>query len=432
MPWMKNTPISASGTGFFIEKDRILTNAHVVADATYIQFQFPDIDEKYEAELLAVNHETDLALIVPADAEKLNAKPVRFGGLPKVRDRVVSVGFPMGGDQMNFNEGVVSRIDSRPYVHSGITSMIVQTDAAINPGNSGGPVFSAETGKCLGVAAQKLASQDRIGYFIPVPVVRQFLDDLAADGKIDGLPTLGIIFQPMENASLRRYYKMNGRSGALVVDAACDTGAAALLKRGDVLLSVDGRSVSSELNVELDDGEKIGLMGFINVNQIGRKVRLEYIRDGAAATVETYFRQYRSLFIIPGCPEYDAQVPYHIVGGLVFSPLTKLYTQASGVPFEINGYTNKFKGYDGIDGFVVIVNVLSDAINRGYGVNKNDVVERVNGKRIVSFEDFKKTIDSVTDEFIVINLYGGRIIVLDRKACAERENVIFKRYNVKK
>lgn len=430
-PWTKGGLVSTSGTGFFIEKNRILTNAHVVDDATFIQFQFSDIDEKYEAELVAVNHETDLALLKPGVQDGLKVRPVVFGKLPRARDKVVSVGFPLGGEQMNYNEGVVSRIVTRPYAHSGITNMIVQTDAAINSGNSGGPVFSAGSGLCLGVAAQKMSSQDRIGYFIPIPVVKQFLDDLTVDGKIDGIPTLGIIFQQMENASLRKYYKMGERTGALIVDASCETGSTALLKKGDVLLSVDGRVITNELNVELEDDIKINLSGYININQIGKKVLLRFLRDGIPGSVEVSLKRYRSLFIIPVCPEYDFQIPYHITGGLVFSPLTKLYVQTVGLPFEINGFLNRFKGYNGITEFVVVVNVLSDAINRGYGGYKNDVVESVNGKKILSFNDFKATIAAAEGEFIVINLYGGKVVVLNRKACVEREKVIFQRYNVK-
>ena len=98
--------------------------------------------------------------------------------------------------------GIVSRIESRSYVHSGVDShLVVQTDAAINPGNSGGPVV--QDGRVVGVAFQGYPGAENMGFFIPIPIVRHFLDDLK-DGRYDGFPDSGLDTMPLLSPALRR------------------------------------------------------------------------------------------------------------------------------------------------------------------------------------------------------------------------------------
>src|SRR5512140_2081934 len=102
--------------------------------------------------------------------------------------------------------GIVSRIESRGYVHSGTDShLLVQTDAAINPGNSGGPVI--QDGKVVGVAFQGLQSADNIGFMIPTTVIDHFLKDIA-DGTYNGFPSSGlVVFEGLHNPAYRAYCK---------------------------------------------------------------------------------------------------------------------------------------------------------------------------------------------------------------------------------
>ena len=84
--------------------------------------------------------------------------------------------------------------------------MAIQIDAAINPGNSGGPALL--DGSVVGVAFQNLSGADSIGYIIPVPIIEHFLADIKRTGGFVGFCSLGIVCQPLENPSLRRYLSM--------------------------------------------------------------------------------------------------------------------------------------------------------------------------------------------------------------------------------
>ena len=154
-----------------------MTNAHVVADHTFIQVRKESSPEKYVARVESIGHDCDLAVLAVDDPNFFkDITPLEFGDLPQLQDSVVVIGFPLGGDKISITEGVVSRVEIVPYVRSAKKLLAVQIDAAINPGNSGGPVI--RQGKIVGIAMQAITSSQNIGYMIPMPVITHFLDDL--------------------------------------------------------------------------------------------------------------------------------------------------------------------------------------------------------------------------------------------------------------
>jgi len=184
-PWQKRGQVSRNGSGCIISGKRILTNAHVVANQTFIQVRRAGEARKYTAEVKVVAHECDLAiLIVNEDSFFSGVKPIDIGSLAEIRDKVAVYGFPEGGDKLSITEGVVSRVENRKYTHSMAELLACQIDAAINSGNSGGPVIRGD--KLVGVAFQSRSGNDaeNIGYMVPTPVVDHFLTDIR-DGSYD-------------------------------------------------------------------------------------------------------------------------------------------------------------------------------------------------------------------------------------------------------
>jgi len=202
-PWKKGQMGRGTGSGFIIDGNRILTNAHNVANYRYLEVKKQNLAKRYPAQVQFVGHDCDLALITVADPEFFSGTvPLAFGALPEMNSTVQTCGFPMGGRQVSMTEGVVSRLETSAYSHSEASQhLVVQTDAAINPGNSGGPVL--QDGKVVGVAFQGLSSAENIGYMIPTTVISHFLKDVE-DGTYDGFGRLGIsLFPGLHNP----YYK---------------------------------------------------------------------------------------------------------------------------------------------------------------------------------------------------------------------------------
>jgi len=153
-PWRLLTPRQSSGSGSVIAGNRILTNAHVVANASYIQAQKHNDPKRYLARVVFVSHDADLALIT-VDEEGFfdDLEPLVLGELPEPQREVSVFGYPMGGKSLSITKGILSRVEQQIYAHAGSYLLAGQIDAAINPGNSGGPVMSTE--KLLGSSCKR-------------------------------------------------------------------------------------------------------------------------------------------------------------------------------------------------------------------------------------------------------------------------------------
>ncbi|MHC5086032.1 MAG: S1C family serine protease, partial [Planctomycetota bacterium] len=205
------------GSGFVIEGNRILTNAHNVANQRYIEVKKQNLAKRYPAQVQYVGHDCDLALITVLDPDFFtDTLPLAFGPLPQINTEVKTYGFPMGGRQISITKGIVSRLETTVYTHSQSSQhLVVQTDAAINPGNSGGPVL--QHGKVVGVAFQGLTSADNIGYMIPTTVISHFLTDIK-DGSYDGFGKIGVsLFPGLHSPFYKEYLKIPTEEDGVVV-----------------------------------------------------------------------------------------------------------------------------------------------------------------------------------------------------------------------
>lgn len=433
-PWTKNQVVKSSCTGFFIPQG-ILTNAHCVSDATYIELEFPGVADKVEAEVKAVNHQVDLALI---DLKDQSLRPdvtvISFDALPELRDKVVTVGYPLGGRQVSYTEGVVSRIDIMVYAHSGIGSLMVQTDAAINSGNSGGPVFSDKTGASLGVATQRSSRGEALGYFIPAPVVNQFLQDIE-DDKVDGIPALGAFFQAAENPALRRSLKMSDdQSGVRVIAIVADSSADGVLQKDDVILSIEGHQIYNDGRVPFRDDGKIDMGYYVTTRQVGDKINMEVLRDGKQKKLSIKQKPY-DIYIIPKLPKYGTVPRFFEIGGLLFQPVEQryLHTLGKNIPGSLTEFFGGIKGeINGLEELVVITDVYDAQVNKGYsGMVENQRILSVNGITVNTLNDVINGFNKNTKgDYHVIELVSRGRIVLDKQLVKNEQHFIRQRYNI--
>ncbi|MBT8343852.1 MAG: trypsin-like peptidase domain-containing protein, partial [Sulfurovum sp.] len=283
-PW-NSSMRSSTGSGAIIEGGYILTNAHVVANQAFIEVQRYGQRKRYIAKVYAVSHQADLALLkVEEKAFFAGVKPLTFGALPSVEQKIVVYGYPMGGSTLSATIGVVSRLEHHAYAHSGESFLAVQVDAAVNPGNSGGPALS--DGKIVGVVMQMISKSQNIGYLVPVNMIKHFIEDMK-DGKYDGFADLGLGTQKLENPAMRRYYGLDDNvSGKLIVKVVHNSSLAKSLQEGDILTAVDGHNVENDGTVEFRKHEFTHYQHFVDAYQMGEKVKLDIIRDKKHMQVE--------------------------------------------------------------------------------------------------------------------------------------------------
>lgn len=435
-PWQNLGHRSVNGSGVIVAPGRVLTNAHVVANSVFIHVQKAGKTEKYPAEVEFFGHASDLALLrIDDPGFSQGVEPLRFGDLPKVRDKVAVYGFPDGGDKLSITEGVVSRIEHINYAYSGAYLLACQIDASINSGNSGGPVIFEN--QIAGIAFQGMNfNYENIGYMIPAPVIEQFLVD-SEDGEIRGVPDLAITMQKLESLSLRRYYQMlAGEEGALVNKILPGSPAEGLLESADVILAVDGETVAYDGTVVFSDNMRTYFGYLFQRKQLGDNILLSIKRKGAHREVRLPLSQpVGTARLVP--LEFGKKPRYYIVGGLVFQPLTMNYLHefgggnwAQGAPVELTNYAVNGEQESKESGVVVLSEVLADRANVGYHELGENVVRQVDGVAVKNFDHFIALIESGTSLYVEIIVNRGTRIIFDRKEFFASTEPIIKKFSI--
>jgi S1-C subfamily serine protease len=434
-PWNMKGPESTSGSGCIISGQRILTNAHVVSDQTYLQVRRHGQSRKYVARMLAVSHESDLALLTVDDAAFFDgATPIALGDLPEIQQTVTVLGFPKGGDTLSTTRGVISRIEHQRYAHSLISLLAVQIDAAINPGNSGGPVLL--NNHLAGVVMQLLSKSENIGYMVPTPVIKHFLKDLE-DGAYDGFPLLGLAQQSMENQGLRKKYRLApGDTGVLVTAVLPSSSARGVIQVGDVILALDGQEVADDGTVEFRPRERTAMSYIVQQKQIGERLDLEVLRDGQPRRLTIRLTHaWGSHRLVPFF-RYDRMPAYYIYGGLVFCPLTLNYLLTWGYDWEEDAPSNllNYLFYERPrqerEQVVLISKILPAEVNNGYEDVKDRRIISVNDQSFRNLEELIAIIESGQTPFVALIDQKGREIVIDRHEAKRSHQRILKAYQI--
>ena len=433
VPWNPGNVIGGVGAGFVIEGKRIMTNAHVVSNATFITVVKEGDPTPWEARVLHVAHDCDLAILVVYDERFFEGtKPLEFGGIPALESTVSAYGYPIGGDRLSVTTGVVSRIDFQPYSHSEVDShLAIQIDAAINPGNSGGPVM--QDGKVVGVAFQGFsgAVAQNVGYMIPTPVIRRFLKDVE-DGSYDRYMDLSATYFPLVNPALRTSLGVEEPDAGVLIGSVFDGGSSAgKLQPGDVILKVDGLKVYSDGKIDLD-GEKTEMAEVFERKFKGDEVKLEILRGGKKEEISLQLE--RPWPFEMQARAYDKRPRFVLVGGLLFQPLNRDFLDSQK---DVDTRLRYFFDYYVTDHLyrdhpevIVLSEILKDPVNTYVAPFKGGIVEKINGQEIRSLQDVAAAFEQ-PGEFHVIQLLGeGRPIVLERSALAEAGQRIRQRYGV--
>jgi serine protease Do len=237
-----NAPALAQGSGFVISDDGyVVTNNHVIENATKIQLSFDDASAKVDAELVGTDQRTDIALLKIKGANRKFAFVKLAPKDPRVGDWVVAVGNPFGFGG-TVTAGIVSAlardVGSGPYDY-------LQIDAAVNRGNSGGPTFNLD-GEVIGVnTAIYSPSGGSVGiaFAVPAKTVTEVVNQLKTSGSVSR-GWLGVKIQNVDEdtaASLG----LGETRGALINEVTPDGPAARSgLKNGDTILTVNGEKIA--------------------------------------------------------------------------------------------------------------------------------------------------------------------------------------------
>ena len=269
---------TAEGSGIIMTEDGyILTNNHIVSSSSSSSFYevskankvtvylYGD-DTGYEAEIVGMDDQTDLA-VIKIDKTGLTAAELGDSDSVLVGEYAMAIGNPLGL-QNSVSAGIISATNRDITTTDGKSYTLIQTDAAINAGNSGGALVNAD-GKVIGINTLKLTGDnvEGMGFAIPINSAKDIYEQLVEYKKVKR-PTIGITGIDLDEETAKANHLVVG----VYVRSVEDFSAAqkADLRPGDVIIEADGQKITTmdELN-EIKNSHKIGDTMTLKVNRNG-------------------------------------------------------------------------------------------------------------------------------------------------------------------
>lgn len=262
------------GTGFVVDETGIIvTNSHVVNDASGEYSIVTNDGETYEVTKVHLDEVTDLALL---EINARNLPTIELGDSDslKVGQRAIAIGNALGRFSNTVTVGVVSGISRQLTAYGRFGDFktyegAIQTDAALNPGNSGGPLLNS-SGQVIGINVALSAGADNIGFAIPVNTLKPILESFFIEGRIIR-PFLGVSYTIIteEIGRIREFPEGAFISSVLAGTPAEDAG----LERGDIITSIDDNPINSENSLStVLSNYKVGDFISVIVDRDGEKL----------------------------------------------------------------------------------------------------------------------------------------------------------------
>jgi serine protease Do len=367
----------ASGSGVIISEDGyIVTNNHVVDDASEILVVMND-NREYVGKVIGTDPSTDLALL-KIDEKGLPALPMANSDEIKIGEWVLAVGNPFNLES-TVTAGIVSAKGRSINIlrENGAIESFIQTDAAINPGNSGGALVNLN-GDLVGIntaIASPTGSYSGYGFAVPTNIMVKVVDDLMKYGKVQRA-FLGIMIRNV-NSTLADEKDLDVMSG-VYVDSLMEGGAAkaAGIREGDVIQSVDGRSVKTVPQLQETIGRK----------RPGDKVEVVIDRKGTEKTLTVDLKNMEGNTEIVKASE-SARV------------------NALGAEFsEIDA---KAKEELGVDGGVQVTRLYPGKLRGQTNMREGFIITRIGDRKIHTVADLEKALADADGGILIEGYYPG-------------------------
>jgi serine protease Do len=370
--------VKSLGSGVLISSDGyVLTNEHVIANATKIQLTMSS-GQQYDARIIASDRTIDLALL------KIDARDLPYAELGESDDLmigewVIALGNPFGfmleDTRPTVTVGVVSALGRsiKSTYEDRVYKNMIQTDAAINPGNSGGPLINI-VGRIVGINTFIFTSgggSEGIGFARPVGVVKKFIEEAKKYGMVR-IPWIGIYVQNVDDG-LSPATRVKDDRGLLVSTVEVNSSAhQAGIRGGDRIIAVDRNGVAT-----MHDWQRMTAEVFV-----GDTLDLAILRSGDSLDLAVLIKEYQDDEAGSACQ------------GIRVANITADLARRFGL-----GYHNG----------IVVVRVDRGTLGEKLGMMPGDVILKVGGRRIYSREDFRAAMKTAQETYFIVDR-GGLIV----------------------
>jgi len=371
------------GSGVLVDgSGLVVTNYHVIENMTDVKVALNDKRE-FEAKIVLRDQRTDLALLkLVADGTQFPEMPLGDSDALEVGDLVLAIGNPFGVGQ-TVTQGIVSAL-ARTNVGISDYGFFIQTDAAINPGNSGGALVDM-SGRLAGINSAIFSQSGGsigIGFAIPVNMVKIVVSAYKSGANKVHRPWLGASLQAVSR-EIADSLGLERPSGALVSDVMAHTAAeAAGIKRGDVIMAIDGKSV--------DNPESLGYR--LGTKPIGGVASLDVLRSGKPLILSLK---------LTAAPEIPARDP------VTFKSRSP-FTGATGI--NLSPAVAEEYSLDNLKEGVVIDKIEDGSEAANVNLQKGDVILAVNDVKITSTRDLQTATEKRSAYWKLVLARGGQVL----------------------
>jgi serine protease Do len=362
------------GSGVVVDPNGfILTNNHVIEQATKIRVQLNDDSTEYTARVVGADEETDLAVIKIEPARKLPFVKLGNSDGVQVGDWVLAIGSPFGL-QSTVTSGIISAKDrgvGRQFQH------FLQTDAAINPGNSGGPLVDM-AGQVIGINTAILTGgrgYEGVGFAMPSNTAISVYNQVIEHGKVTR-GSIGVTFAEEQSRNPIVLRDLGASHGVILQSVEAGGPAArAGIQPGDVVTAVNGKLVKSGPD----------LVNPIADTPIGGKVKVTYLRDKqpreATVTVDDRNKIFPDRVSSNSAPRSPQRRPEALAPADVGVRVEELAVSQARRP---DTYRNE-RG-------VIVAEVAPTSFAEDLGFLRGDLITEINHVSVTSVPDYRKVV----------------------------------------